>query len=194
MLPDLKDVERVVAIDPGSQCTGIAIFDYWPLLEAPHWRLHSALSVQIKPLDDVLKMATSVQREVGKINERTQIAIEYPEEQKYRKEFIRQNDIILLAHTTGLILSRLEPDPRRVSRIPPKEWKGGVPKPGATRRKKRGPRPYIIERRCRRLLGPEELDKILLPTATRRHTDVWDAIGLGLWSVHRCRMGCIPHD
>ena len=85
----------------------------------------------------------------------------------------RARDVIMLAVFAGRLLGT------RGTAWTPESWKGQIPKP-----KRRG-RPYIVWERCKRILTPEEVERVQDPTSW----DCVDAVGLGLVVVGRAKRG-----
>jgi len=65
--------------------------------------------------------------------------------------------------------------------VRPIEWKGTIPKP------KRKSDPYLIVARAKAKLLPKEV--AIAPPDDQ--WDAWDAIGLGLYALGRCRTGVV---
>jgi len=63
----------------------------------------------------------------------------------------------------------------------PDEWKGSTSKTATEE--------YVVERRCKQILSPEELRRVVLPKAKTKHHNVWDAVGLGLVALGRAGRG-----
>lgn len=77
------------------------------------------------------------------------------------------NDLIAEALTCGALVGHL-PCARLIL---PAEWKGSATK-------------AVTEERCRDDLSAEELRRVVLPGRDKRlATNVWDAVGIGLWAL-----------
>lgn len=86
------------------------------------------------------------------------------------------NDLINLAFSAGRYVAACGTD--NVTTVKPREWKGQIPKP------KKGEE-YIVKLRALKRLTPAEVRRIEVPKSKLRETDVFDAIGIGLYAVGR---------
>lgn len=81
-------------------------------------------------------------------------------------------DIIRLAVLVGALCQHWTQVGSIVRLIEPADWKGQTPKD-------------VTEKRCRAILTESEFRVIDLPGAKTKQHNVWDAIGIGLWSIGR---------
>lgn len=105
------------------------------------------------------------------IKGRVCLVIEVPEEQKGRGASMRS--ILDLAKTAGRFVGIARARGWEVAEITPNQWKGSVPK-------------EITKDRALKLLEVSELDAL----RGSKH-DMWDAVGIGLYHLHRAARGLI---
>lgn len=150
----------LIAIDPGLKACGVACFDESNML-------HDAYLVRtICESKDLEKAVANMLIALEGIGE-GRLVIELPQVYRgFSKAKGDPNDLIKLAVLVGAIVGSKEWSSVRL--VHPSVWKGQVDK-------------KVTQARCREILSIEELAKVL---DSKKH-DVWDAIGLGLWSLDR---------
>ena len=79
-----------------------------------------------------------------------------------------QNDLITLGIVVGALTASLAPYADKITHVRAWSWKGQVTK-------------KVTAARCRKRLDAGELQAIELPKNAKHRTDVWDAVGIGLW-------------
>jgi hypothetical protein len=155
----------LIAIDPGLQCTGIAVFDAG-VLKAVHGVCTSAS-------DDLVTRVLAVVAVVRGAGEgASQCVIEMPLLYPNGKIKGSGNDIVKLATLAGASMAALPHC--RVQAVPPAGWKGQVPK-------------KIHQPRILAKLSAAE--RALVDKAERRYGakthNIIDAIGIGLYALRR---------
>ena len=96
------------------------------------------------------------------------IVIEKPVVYDTKSQKGDQQDLIGLAIVVGALTSALAPYAQGFLHVTPAQWKGQTPK-------------KVTEQRARKALTEDELAVVELPRGKKGQTDVWDAIGIGLW-------------
>jgi hypothetical protein len=153
---------RMIAIDPGISCCGVAEFEGSYLQRAALVANPTRSKV---PIDRVYWMADEVSRLFqGKWGE---LVIERPQMGTYGPA--RQKDLVLLCEVGACLagMRRLVP----VS-VTPHQWKGSIDA-------------ELMVERVHGRLSQEETEKVALPSAKSKGHNVWDAIGVGLWYFGR---------
>lgn len=108
------------------------------------------------PLEELQKKGFS-----GKIHK---VVIEFM--QIYRVTGTKQaNDLLSVSFSSGCLVGLLGID--EIVLYKPREWKGQTPK-------------NIMTKRIQKILAPEELNIVELPSAKSLQHNVWDGIGIGL--------------
>ena len=147
-------MNRLLAVDPGTNVTGWAVFRDARLVECGCWRADGLYEMLSKLL---------LVRENEKFSSKRTI-IERPQVYAQRKWRGDPNDLIGVALVAGAVAALFPP----VDFVLPHTWKGSAPKD-------------VVSARTRAALTPDELK---LVAGVKKH-DVWDAVGLGLWSLNR---------
>lgn len=167
----MSDNGRLVAIDPGVNACGVAVFEENTLVFAGYVRnrnnkatLFEKVSATVHELFDLMPYEST-------------LAIEIPRVYQGAKQKGDPNDLIALALVVGGCSQQVE----HAIGYYPDQWKGQVPKP-----KKKSDR-YIIQGRVFEELTVNEL--ILVPKNVGPAWDVIDAIGIGLFHLGRMRKG-----
>ncbi len=161
----------LVCIDPSIVRSGFAIFRNGLLIRA------DALSMKAKGksvLERAVLMGSRLVFEIYKTaGKDAALIFEWPQIYDSRSPGKTKgqdpNDMLPLAAIGGAVGAVFSP----ITILKPREWKGQVSKP------KKG-ETYIIERRVRKRLGLKEIE-VMHSTAH----DMFDAIGMGLWSLGR---------
>ena len=171
---------RLLAIDPGTRCTGWAMYT--------DTRLVRCGALRAKSLEEMIATlrATWTWGGVWLSEGGMQIVIERPQVYRQAKQIGDPNDLIDVAFVAGAAAALFEG--ARLHFVLPSEWKAGVPKPP------RVGEPYIIERRLRATLAKPELEALergLAGLPAGRRYDVIDAAGLGLVAVKRLSRGLV---
>lgn len=120
---------RLLAIDPGINGCGVAVFDAGKLVEACYVKSDAPTSVPA--IERVQAMARWVQEYASSIWPVTgpaEIALEWPQVYTQGKLKGDPNDLLLLAAVDAAICARLE---RPATTYRPVEWKGALPKGAA---------------------------------------------------------------
>lgn len=152
---------RVVSVDPGKNMLGIAFWVGGELREAGWQSVDSA--VIFSPSEEVVLERPRARR---------------PEDTPGGQAGYQ--DLIDVAIAGALYAGHCGAPVRLIY---PDEWKGGTKKP------ERASDPYVVELRCRKILTPEEVARVRLPSARGKQHNVWDAVGLGLFALGRCGRG-----
>mgnify|MGYP003420562579 CR=1 FL=1 len=153
---------RLVSIDPGLTGTGVAIWNNGELV------LAQVIAVT-KYTDHIFRIRKIVEG-VERYTRDASLIIEQPQTYRGRAAKGDANDLIKLANLVGA-LSTLSP---LVEIALPSTWKGQAPA-------------EVVEARGRAALTFEELQHVDLSCSKKHQTDVWHAVGLGLWKLGRVR-------
>lgn len=160
----------LIAIDPGTKHAGVSVW-------GESGALMLAYGVRTADRNAAAEILATIWRYVP-----TDVVIEAPREYQARPG-VRADALILLAllcgELKGALVARWS---ARVEYVTAPEWKRGIPKP------ERAADPYIVERRCRRILSAAEAGCVTAP-AGAGSWDVWDAVGIGLVRVKRAAPG-----
>jgi hypothetical protein len=97
-------------------------------------------------------------------------ALEVPQVYQGSKQLGDPDDLLQLAGVVGAIASLGFRG--SVDGVAPREWKGTI-------------KPDIVIARVQAILTPEETARVELPTAKGLQHNVWDAVGIGLYTVGR---------
>ena len=159
--------------------TGVAVLRA-PLPTSPHRLVHACLCQSTAGTDDLLAvrldvMVALVKRAVGDVLYAAPhaVLIELP-----RIHVVTRGgkadpaDIIRLATLVGALAQYWTMQGSVVRLIEPADWKGQTPKDVTTRRGKAA-------------LVPEEQLRVDMPRQASKQHNVWDAVGIALWSVGR---------
>ena len=186
--------KRLITIDPGTKCTGVAVwhggelqaaFPYKPVGDAGLAARNLVLELEIvrdvhrlHPLDTFARDILTARSKRSPFS----AVIERPGQ--YEKK-VSPESLFILALLAGAYAGSLAANGAEEARfILASDWKGTVPKP------KRAADSYIITRRCARLLSERELARVeASKTNASESWDVWDAIGIGLVMLKRAGRG-----
>lgn len=158
--------DYLLTIDPGMTGTGIATWDDGELQFARVITTEPGnFLVRVREIVDRVRPYSYTGRSVL---EQRHIVIEQPQTYAGRAAKGDANDLIKLANLVGA-LSMLADE---VELVTPAKWKGQAPA-------------SVVEARCRKKLTDVEKLRIELPRNIKHRTDVWHAIGLGLWKLGR---------
>lgn len=151
--------DRVISIDPGCSHSGVACWVGQTLVAAG-----GASDLQgIKEVADWLVAERVVLEVPGRLSRHVRL-----ESALKLSEFVGQIKATLRLPTVEFL---------------PTRWKGNLPKPT------KASEPYIVTERCKEFLSSAEKETIVVPGSARKRWDVWDAIGIGLVYLERCRRG-----
>lgn len=156
-------VNRLVTIDPGLTGTGVAVWDSGVLTLAFCVRTDpdaETLPGRIKHIVEQVRRTTSAAHRV---------VIEQPQTYQGRAAKGDANDLIKLANLVGALMML---GPQHTTLVLPSEWKGQAPAP-------------VVEARSRTILSFGELKHVDLAYPKKQQTDVWSAVGIGLWYLER---------
>lgn len=158
--------DYLLTIDPGLTGTGIATWD--------GGELQFARVVTTEPGDFLVRVREIVDRVrpysyTGRsVLEQRHIVIEQPQTYRGRADKGDGNDLIKLANLVGALLTLTEYG----EIVLPSKWKNQAPAD-------------VVEARCRKKLGAIELGRCMIPKSRKQQTDLWHAVGLGLWKLGR---------
>lgn len=152
----------LLSIDPGFTGTGLAVWDDGEL-----YRVYVVRPDGETLVDRIRSLYTQTSSRIRLLHQR-HVVIEQPQTYGGRAAKGDANDLIKLANLVGA-LSMLTDD---VELVTPAKWKGQAPA-------------SVVEARCRKKLTDAEKLRIELPRNSKHRTDVWHAIGLGLWKLGR---------
>lgn len=150
-------MSRVIAVDPGKNGCGVAVFDQKRLTFAQYLATRSVA-------DFVHKSATG---------QSTLIRIEFPRIYAAAKQKGDQNDLLHVARAAGHAEAGAVRAGAAYALVEPREWKGTIA--GDT----------FIEERIKPAIEVGETSRISFPSAESLHHNVYDAIGIGLHAVGR---------
>ena len=175
----LANYPTIAAIDPSLRDTGVVVLRA-PLPTSRHRLVHAGLCQSSAESDELLSercnvMVSLTKQRIGDVlfTNPHAVLIELP-----RIHVVTRGgkadpaDIIRLATLVGAFAQYWTMQGSVVRLIEPAQWKGQTPKD-------------ITLSRCRAALEPDELQRVELPRAASKAHNVWDAIGIGLWSVGR---------
>ena len=151
----VAEVTRLLAVDPGTHVSGWANFVDARLVACGCWRAGGLYEMLSKILMAREKFSLS-------FNERT--VVERPQVYNQRKWKGDPNDLVGVALVAGAVAALFPP----ADFVLPHAWKGSAPKD-------------VVEKRVRKTLAPDELQLV----AGAKKSDVWDAVGVGLWALGR---------
>lgn len=160
----------LIAIDPGIEGCGIAVFSDGKLIRAELGKSRAPSDCH----DDLARAEYAALAVMMPFGDVTELVIERPQIYTAGRGKGDPNLLVPLAAIAGAIAVRA--DAKHVTWLYPRAWKGATPKP------KRG-ESYIIERRVRERLDPFELGNIREAGALSHN--VYDAIGIGLHHLGR---------
>lgn len=158
--------ETIIAIDPGLNQSGLALFK--------RGKLQFACLTPLVNGKNPIRAVPYIREELRKYAPRSDriVIIEKPRVYQTGLQKGDQRDIVNLALAVGAIGQLLRPKwLDSLIFVEPHEWKGQVPK-------------EIMQKRIDKTLTAEELSKIVWPSKSLRH-NVYDAIGLGLWGISK---------
>lgn len=163
-------MSKLIAIDPGLRCSGVAFFVNGKLERAFLARGSKAAGTQAW-----LDMAKAIKQECieyAEIDKFDELVLEFP--QVYRSKYQKgdPNDLLQLAAVVGVIAAT--GFYTKINYFLPREWKGQVTK-------------EITEARVKKKLSKEELGRIELTKNKKLNTNIWDAIGIGIYYLNGSR-------
>ena len=175
----LANYPTVAAIDPSLLDTGVAVLRSVRPGEM-HRLVHAGLCQSTTRSDDLLAercnvMVDQTKRLIGDVlfTNPHAVIIELPRIHAVtRGGKADPADIIRLATLVGALAQFWTMQGSIVRLIEPSEWKGQTPKD-------------VTQRRCRAALDLAESPRVWLPSAASKAHNVWDAVGIALWSVGR---------
>lgn len=152
----------LVSVDTGISACGVALWTDGKLSRAT--LVSSFIGAREPVADRVVAMARAVEKWMN-VPFFKKAIVEYPRTYGGRSRKGDANDLILEALVSGAIATLPELNSRLVL---PQEWKGTAPK-------------GVTEERCHLDLSEDEIGRVVLPKSRKRQSDVWDAVGIGLW-------------
>lgn len=166
-------MSELVAVDPGMNCAGLALFRDGQLVGAVSITVPDDVGHELKRVSLMAQRIVFEARVI--LPEAQRLAFEWPQVYDARagKSKGNPNNLLPLAALGGA----LAPMFREVEMFTPREWKGQVGKP----RSKKDP--YIITDRVLDRLTDDEAESVR--TVPMGAWDTWDAIGIGLHALGR---------
>lgn len=157
---------KLVSIDPGVHHCGLAIWEFGALI----W----AGLVKGEHKDRPWLLADELNNVLDSFNcSPDHVVIEKPGTVGGRAIRGDTNDLIALGITVGGILFTLDVSGCcTIDLVTPSQWKGQLPKDKS-------------QARSIGKLSSDEISRIEVPKNKARATDVWDAVGIGLWTLKR---------
>ena len=149
---------KLIAIDPGVHHLGLAVFDGKELSYAHFVQATKTLDL-ITALDSLADVFSD-----------TRVVIEQMTTTGNRARRGRTNDLLDVSVMIGRIFQWAAAG--RPELVPIRKWKGQATKD-------------VTRNRCLAKLSKYELQVVFLPKDKKRQTDVWDAVGIGLWALKR---------
>lgn len=153
----------LLSIDPGFTGTGLAVWSAGDLYCAYVIRPEGSTLVE-----RIKSLYRQVHNYNGSDAREYSLIIEQPQTYGGRAAKGDANDLIKLANLVGALSTLAD----EVELVAPAKWKGQAPA-------------SVVEARCRKKLTDAEKLRIELPRNAKHRTDVWHAIGLGLWKLGR---------
>ncbi len=156
----------IVSIDPGTKCSGFAVFAESDTEEKP-----VLIRCGVFRGDDWIDTANHVPEFSCENPDDLKLIIEDP--RIYPVTNVRPNDLMKLSAAVGAIVAKVSAKFTKL--VTPSQWKKSVPK-------------TIHQKRIWRTLNESEkeiLDSCLCPKSL--HHNVVDAVGIGLWHVGRMK-------
>lgn len=180
-------MSQLIAIDPGLNCAGAAMFEDGKLRFAAS--INGSKNTALDTLERVSFISAQILGELApRIHGDVELIVEWPQiyQRGGGKTKGDPNDLIALAAVDAYVCARLVTFPMarsfKVRSVTPAEWKGQTPKPKSKKEA------YIIEQRAFRRLDDNE--RFALPPAMT--WDGWDAVALGLWALGRFERRILP--
>lgn len=158
---------RLIAVDPGLQGTGVAIFKVGQALPLHVDVIKSTIGRSAEWIDRVESIVEQVYELSVEYNVRNAICEMMEMHQSPRAQMMwKSGDLQRTLFLVGSLHGQLTGMAGVVNFIvtPPSEWKGQLPK-------------SVTINRINRLLGKGVGDKLGI------HTHAWDAVGIGLWHM-----------
>lgn len=162
----------IIAIDPGSRGSGVAQLVDGRLYSAWYVPGPAVAQPSTLPTGTILVRGADGSSQEVRCTTPRKLAIELPQVYRPGRAPGNPNDLIQVAVVAGAWGREGQRLGYEVEFIQPARWKGQAPKP-------------VIRDRIRAALDAEELACIEAPALTRGGADVWDAIGIALWSAGR---------
>jgi len=163
----------IVTIDPGVRFTGVAVWDHHQNRYYLR-RAHLVKNTEKNLAQSVVDVSCAAF--IGGY-EYAAVVIELPQVYGVDKSKGDPNDLIAVAAVAGAIMERyasLAPVKEKLF-ILPAEWKGQVKK-------------IVTKNRCLADLKPREMDNVMLVQSAKQNENIFDAIGIGLWYLHRHKL------
>lgn len=154
----------LISVDPGVKVAGVAAFDDGELAWACLVQGEHPFRTAAAAWDAI---GARVPRSIG-------LRLVVEKMQVYKGLKVDNNDLIEVALMAGAIGMLAFQVSQHVETVRPAAWKGQVPK-------------TIMVNRIRERLSADETARVELPKARSLHHNVWDAIGLGLFSIDRLK-------
>jgi hypothetical protein len=160
----------LVAIDGGKRHVGLGVFDgYGKLAHVARPNVTGFEHPMLGPM-----VARRVWGEVREFNPRS-VVVEWPSVWTQGGGRGNPNDLLDITHTLGAVVMHLFSHGVEYAERVTTDWKGQTPKP------KNKKTVYIVERRVRKRLSPEELRVF----GSKPSYDETDGVGVGLWRLRR---------
>jgi hypothetical protein len=165
-------MKQIVAVDPGLNGCGVSVFNENARLTAAAYVPNARKDADLPTRWEGAAMAIS--EWLGPMYEnpldvRTLI-VEMPRVYPAARQKGDQNDLMNLVGVVAAVTTLLISSGRRI--VYPRDWKGTL-----------DPDEMIL--RVQRRLSATERAIVTLPGAASLQHNVWDAVGIGLWSVGR---------
>ncbi len=161
-------MSSLITIDPGLTGIGVACWESGELTEACIVVDDGYYGISLTRR--LLRIA-DLSYDMMVAHKSKKLVIECPQTYGGRAARGDANDLIALAQLVGGITVLFGRD-IDVQQVTPSEWKGSAPK-------------HVTEARAREKLSGEEKLRIEIPRSKKQQTDLWDAIGIGLWAFRR---------
>lgn len=157
----------ILTVDPGLRACGCAAWDLNGELLRAAYVVGEEEGLAANAVE---VMAGAIERWASAIAGVDQLVIERPQTYRGRASRGDTNDILDVSIVVGAVHVHLGTSTRYVT---PAEWKGNLPK-------------RVTEARAKEKLSLDEKINIRLPGRNKKlASNVWDAIGIGLWRFKR---------
>ena len=165
----------LIAIDPSTTCTGLAVFRNRVLVET--WATKLPKDAPDDPAEAARAMVWMVASALGSPRDVSHVVIEWPE--VYRGSSVDANDLFVVAAVgLGIATHCME---STLTKYKPKEWTGQIPKTTDGKLRKRD---LFTNARAKRVIA--RLDEAELRVFHQIETyDELDAVGIGLHAIGR---------
>ena len=157
---------NLITIDPGLRHCGAAFFINGKLERA--FLVKGSKNPSPQAWLDIVKNIRQEFLYYDEIDKYDELVLEFP--QVYRSKFQKgdQNDLLQIAAIVGCISATGKYS--KISYYLPRVWKGQVTK-------------EVTEQRVKKALSKDELSKIELTKNKKLNTNIYDAIGIGLYHL-----------